>query len=249
MRALLVVLFAAAASAQSPVAVEPLFDGQTLAGWRGDPAIWKVQDGCIVGNSAGVEMKHNTFLVLDGRQPADFEFVVQVQLEGDNNSGIQYRSRELPGDPFRVAGPQCDLHPAPNYVAMLYDEPGAGIVAEHGQLRRWADDGITTLGTIANQRPVDLRQWHQLRVVAMGSLVWHELDDVPVTAWLDQRAAASRAGVIALQAHRGAPMTVRFRSPLLRSWPNEAAMQKDVPVPPVLVGLLAQAVAQRVSKL
>src|SRR5204863_10087725 len=106
MRALLIAAgLASLAIAQNPN-VQTLFDGESLKGWRGDAAIWRVADGCIVGSTVGKQITANTFLVLDGREPADFVLSMRVQLEGDNNSGIQYRSRELPGGAFAVAGYQ-----------------------------------------------------------------------------------------------------------------------------------------------
>src|SRR5262245_45716129 len=89
---------------------EPVFDGKTLQGWRGDPSVWSVRDGCIVGSTEAAKIAANTFLVLDARQPGDFVFSAMVRLQGDNNSGVQYRSRELDGGTFRVGGYQCDLH-------------------------------------------------------------------------------------------------------------------------------------------
>ncbi len=238
MRALLAVsLFAGLVAAQTPVA-EPLFDGKSLAGWKGDPAIWRVEDGCIVGSSVGQNLQRNTFLVLDGKEPANFEFTVQVRLEGDNNSGVQYRSRVLPGDGFRVGGYQCDLHGAPNYTAMLYDEQGAGIVAERGQFVRWRDDGHRSLGAMVRVEPVDLGQWHTLRIVACGDLVWHELDGQACTAVKDERTAAPKQGVLALQVHGGAPMTIRCKQPVLRTWTDLAAMRAQCPPPPMCAALL-----------
>jgi putative heme-binding domain-containing protein len=249
MRRLAALTFAATTLlAQDPTPLRPLCDGQSLAGWRGDPKLWRVEDGALVGSSVGTDLAHNTFLVHDGAVPVNFEFVALLQVEGDNNSGIQYRSQLLPGDGFRVAGPQCDLHGKPSYTAMLYDEQGAGIVAEHGLLRRWRDDGITTLGTLAIPRQVELRQWHEVRIVALGELVWHELDGVVVTAYLDQRREPAQGGVLALQLHRGAPMTVRCRWPQLRGFADAAAMQREVPVPPAVVGWLAQDAARNVAR-
>lgn len=224
---------------------ESLFDGKTLAGWRGDPAIWSVRDGCVVGSTVGQQLRANTFLVLDGRDVANFELVLLVRLEGDNNSGVQYRSRELDGPGFRVGGYQCDLHGKANYTAMLYDERGAGIVAEHGQFVRWRDDGRTVLGSMRTPRPVDLAAWHRLRIVARGDLLWHEWDGATTTAVQDQRAAAPRSGVLALQVHAGPPMTVSFRDVQLRTWPDAESMAAAVPLPPALVGLLRVAETRR----
>jgi putative heme-binding domain-containing protein len=243
MRASLVVFFlAAAVLAQAPAPV-PIFDGTTLAGWRGEPAVWSVQDGCIVGSTKQAPIQANTFLVLDGNEPANFVFTAKVRLDGDNNSGVQYRSRLLPGGGFRAAGYQCDVHAANNYMAQLYDEQGAGIVAERGQFVRWRDDGRKALGAIASPKPFVLAEWHTLRIVAMGELCWHELDGVPCTAVLDERADAPRAGVLALQVHAGPPMAVFWKDLALQHWHDAAAMQKDVPVPAAIAALRKAAAA------
>lgn len=242
MRALLVpLLLGSFVSAQDPAAGERLFDGTSLRGWRGDPAIWKVQDGAITGSSVGQSLAANTFLVLDGREVADFVLSCEVRLVGDNNSGVQYRSRELPGAGFRVGGPQCDWHPAPEFTAMLYDEQGDGIVARAGQMVQRRDGGARALGAIARPIARSLDGWHRLRIVAMGSLCWHEVDGVVVTAIEDRRANAALRGVLALQLHAGAPMTVSFRELVLQTFPDAAAMAQRVAVPPAVAALRASA--------
>ena len=228
-------------SAQDPAAGEPLCDGASLRGWRGDPALWRVQDGAITGSSVGQPIAANTFLVLDGREVADFVFTCEVRLTGDNNSGVQYRSRELPGPGFRVAGPQCDWHPEPQYTAMLYDEQGDGIVARAGTVVQRRDDAGHPLGAIARPIARDLGTWHRLRIVAMGSLCWHEIDGVPVTAIDDRRTNAPGRGALALQLHAGAPMTVGFRELRLQEFADPVAMQRAVPVPRAIAAWLAVA--------
>ena len=48
-------LAAALAQAEPPAAdaegFRPLFDGNTLEGWDGDPRFWRVEDGCITGQT------------------------------------------------------------------------------------------------------------------------------------------------------------------------------------------------------
>ncbi|MGK0301238.1 MAG: hypothetical protein ACI89X_002114, partial [Planctomycetota bacterium] len=135
---LLAMVLAATAVAQEAAAFTSLFDGGSLSGWRGDPAVWSVADGVIVGSTHGVKLRANTFLIHEG-EFADFELRCKVKLEGNNNSGVQYRSRVLKKGAFRVHGYQCDWHPNAPYSAMLYDEGGGGIVAERGQFVRWTD--------------------------------------------------------------------------------------------------------------
>jgi hypothetical protein len=40
---------------------KPLFNGKDLSGWKGDPALWSVQDGVIVGSTHDRPIKGNTF--------------------------------------------------------------------------------------------------------------------------------------------------------------------------------------------
>jgi putative heme-binding domain-containing protein len=236
------------APALQPAAAERLFDGATLNGWRGDPAVWSVRDGCIVGSTEASKIAANTFLVLDARQPGDFVFSAMVRLQGDNNSGVQYRSRELNGGTFRVGGYQCDLHGKPEYLAQLYDEQGAGIVAGHGQFVLWRDGGRSVLGTLSKPRDVDVAAWHQLQIVACGDLVWHLLDGRVVTAVKDERKDAPRRGVIALQVHTGAPMTVSWKDLTLCEYPSAEVMQQHIALPAAMRSLLKQQQGKAVAK-
>jgi len=238
--ALMALLFAAVATSQNVAVAVPVFDGSTLNGWSGDPKVWSVDDGALLGSTHDVDLKANTFLIHEGTF-GDFELRLQVRMEGNNNGGVQYRSRVLPKRAFGVAGYQCDVHPKPEYAAMLYGEGAGGIVAQHGQFVRWQDDGRSTIGELAAPVPVDLGEWHDLRIVAIGDLVWHELDGQLCTALLDQRSGAPRDGRIALQVHRGPKMKVWYRNLELRefvgtphpSWPGR--------VPPLLRAYLRKA--------
>jgi len=215
-QAISVMLFAAVTAAQEE-AFSPIFDGRSLRGWAGDPAVWSVQDGALMGSTHGVDLKGNTFLIHE-ELFGDFELRLQVRMEGSNNGGVQYRSRVLPKREFGVAGYQCDVHPKPEYAAMLYGEGAGGIVAQNGQFVRWTDRGREVIGALSSPSatPVDFREWHDLRIVAVGDLMYHELDGELCTALLDERSTAPRSGRIALQVHRGPKMKVWYRGMKLR---------------------------------
>src|SRR5207249_7945193 len=74
----------------------PLFNGKTLDGWDGDPVLWSVQDGAIVGSSDGHPFKVNTFLIYKKRNFSDFILKASIKLR-NHTSGIQFRSEQLPG--------------------------------------------------------------------------------------------------------------------------------------------------------
>jgi len=75
---------------------ESIFDGSSLKGWDGDPQFWRVENGAIIGESTAEKpVKQNTFLIWRGGQPKDFELKLEYRMNS-TNSGIQYRSVELP---------------------------------------------------------------------------------------------------------------------------------------------------------
>lgn len=75
-----------------------IFDGTTLNGWDGDPNVWKVVNGAIVGYSPADKPVGTTFIIWRGGEPADFDLKAEIKAEGPGaNTGIQYRSKnEVP---------------------------------------------------------------------------------------------------------------------------------------------------------
>jgi len=70
-----------------------IFDGATLTNWDGAKDVWRVEDGAIVAESRPEKPVGTTFLIWLGGEPSDFELKLEIKLEGNGNSGIQYRSR------------------------------------------------------------------------------------------------------------------------------------------------------------
>ena len=121
-----VLLLPAAAPAENPTSI---FDGQTLNGWDGDPAYWRVENGAIAGETKpGASPKQNTFLIWRGGAPGDFELQAEYRLTG-GNSGIQYRSAELPDLRWGMKGYQADIDAAQQYTGQIYEERGRGFLA------------------------------------------------------------------------------------------------------------------------
>ena len=225
--------------AQQADAIAALFDGRSLAGWEGAPGIWSVRDGCIVGSTVGAVLEHNTFLCWQGGELADFVVEFDVRLEGDNNSGLQYRSHRVGADGFQVAGYQCDVHAEPDFLGQLYEEGGRGFVAHRGQKVACAADGSgRVVGALAAPRRVDLAQWHHFQVTARGQHLRHVVDGEVAVEVDDGATAAARRGILALQLHAGPPMTVWFKNLTLVRLPTEevAAAQSHVAAPVAAAG-------------
>ena len=134
-----------------------LFDGKTLAGWDGQPGLWRVEDGAIVGETTtGMFAPYafpNTFLVYRGTQAKDFDLKLEIKAEKGGRSGIQYRSATVPPlaqpagksndgrDPrWAMIGPQADFwypvnEQAKQYSGQLYSQnTSRGIIVWRGQV-------------------------------------------------------------------------------------------------------------------
>ncbi len=101
------------------------FDGHDLAGWSGEPRLWSVENGEIVGRTSG--LSHNTFLMSD-MAAENFRLSLDVKLVKDEgNSGVQFRSESLNGfDEMR--GYQADI--GPGWWGKLYEENGRAILSD-----------------------------------------------------------------------------------------------------------------------
>jgi hypothetical protein len=188
--ALLVVLAAGEAD------FRPLFDGKTLKGWDGDPRLWSVQDGAIVGSTEGVPIENNTFLIYREKRFGDFALRAQVKLR-NHNSGIQFRSEELPG--WGCRGYQADMAQG-NWWGGIYEERGTRGVMVNG----WKGKA---------EKVVKPDDWNDIEIYCRGDSLRIKVNGM-VTAELKDSAA--REGVIALQLHTGTPMEVRFRNIRIR---------------------------------
>jgi hypothetical protein len=187
-----VLLIAAACAALAAGGFRPLFNGRNLDGWEGDPRLWKVRDGMIVGSTEGVTLTDNSFLITR-RKFSDFHLRLEMKLR-NHNSGIQFRSEALPN--WVVRGYQADAAAAPdNYWGNLYDEKGSrGIMVD-----TWKEKGSKAY------KPGD---WNVYEIVCKGDHIQIKLNGT-VTA--DLHDAARLDGIIALQLHRGPPMEAYFR--------------------------------------
>src|SRR5690606_4497789 len=73
-----------------------IFDGASLAGWDGDPAFWRVENGVITGETTPDNpIKQNSFLIWRGGRTADFDLKLEFRINA-GNTGVQYRSQQLP---------------------------------------------------------------------------------------------------------------------------------------------------------
>ena len=206
-----------------------LFDGKTLKNWDGDPALWSVEDGAITGRTKeDLKLKANSFLIYRGSDFDNFELQLEYKIV-NGNSGIQYRSFELPNRDWGIGGYQADFEAGNTYSGILYGEAFRGILALRGELTELtADDNGKLVKTVVEkigdtdeiQAKIKKEDWNSYKVVAHGYRFQHFINGTQTIECVDNDVANRRAtGLLALQIHVGPPMTVQFRNIRIRKLP------------------------------
>jgi hypothetical protein len=177
-----------------------LFNGKNLDGWDGDPVRWSVQNGVIVGSSDGHPFKVNTFLIYKGTYK---NFILKGDIKLRNhNSGIQFRSEQLPGDGWMVRGYQAD-------ASEVGDEKSAWGNLYEERLRGRNAMKTPDQGWIIAKTLVHHNDWNSYEILADGDHIRLKFNGV-VT--IDMHDSAASSGIIALQLHAGPEMRVEFRN-------------------------------------
>jgi putative heme-binding domain-containing protein len=170
---------------------KPLFDGNTLEGWEGDAALWRVEGGVVYGDARGIP--RNSFL---GSKATWSDFVLQFELLlEEGNSGCQFRAtREAD---FAMSGYQADAGAI--YWGSLYEENGRGMLA---------------LAPKVNWEPaLDPAGWNHYVIEALGDRIRITLNGVPTVVFRDDR---SPSGHLGFQLHAGPRTAIRLRNALIR---------------------------------
>jgi hypothetical protein len=159
-----------------------LFDGITLKGWDGNPAIWSVQDGAIHGLTTSGDGQ----LILTHQDYADFRLILKSRLISETNHlGVCFWGRRLAdwgyGECILVIPPTghfWDYHPGKN------NDP---------QYKKLA------------QPDFDPHQWHQTEILAhlKSGRVRVAVNGVEVTDYIDEDPTRLHKGPIGLQIHYG----------------------------------------------
>ncbi|MEI6713401.1 MAG: DUF1080 domain-containing protein [Verrucomicrobiota bacterium] len=213
-----------------------LFNGKDLSGWEGNTALWSVKDGVIHGETVPdpekpekSTLKHNTFLVWKGGTVGDFELHAKFRITTPwGNSGIQYRSKELPAGPDGpiVSGYQADFEAGKTYSGINYEEKGRGILAKRGEkvvIRANPENPkkpkIEVTGSVGVsdeiQAAIHITEWNDYVVIAKGNHLQQFINGKQTVDIIDEDEAGAKEGILALQMHAGAPMVVEFKDLVL----------------------------------
>lgn len=196
-----------------------IFDGESLDGWRGDPVLWRIQDGHIIGETRLDDpLKHNSFLIRDALE-SDFELRFRYRIDSASaNSGVQIRSEEFA--PYRVRGYQPDIATDDWITGICYEEGGRGILARRGQRVHLTREGERNTQRFAQEDDLGAHirtsDWNDYHVIALGNRLLTLINGRLMHEIIDDAPQARKSGIIAFQLHTGRPMMLRFKDIRLR---------------------------------
>lgn len=204
-----------------------LFDGKTLDGWKGNPAIWSVQNGMIVGQTAqegDAKLTYNQFLIHKD-EVGNFVFRADIKLSPNGNSGFQYRSFEG-NRPYSVSGYQADFDGVHTFSGILYGEGFGGILTNRGTESTLAD-GPKRVGEKRFAEDGDLKKelkvddWNSYEIVADGFQFTHTINGKTVSVTKENGEGTRKAkGLLAIQIHVTAePMKVEIKNIRIKRLP------------------------------
>lgn len=200
----------------------PIFDG-TLKDWDGDPVYWRVENGVLVGEvKPETLLKRNSFIIWRGGELADFELKLEYRVSAEGNSGINYRSIDVPDLKWAMEGYQDDIDGKDQWSGQNYEERGRQFLAYRGQsviLKSGQPPEITKiLGDRAElQKKVLKEDWNRVHIIAKGNHLQHFTNGVLMAEVTDDDAEKRRLkGLLGVQVHVGPPMKIEYRKILLK---------------------------------
>jgi hypothetical protein len=196
-----------------------LFNGRDLTGWMGLPDYWSVRDGAISGHQTK-DGSRQTFLVLSGIRVRDFELHFSYRFASpEGNSGLQFRSKVLDPDVYRVGGYQADFDAEGRFDGSIYDE--AGVAGNRETLSRRGERTVWDGESKRHSEPLvadgDLGSlirrggWNESVLLVKGNLILYRVNGHVMTDLIDESPTALHEGILALQLHQGFTMDVRFK--------------------------------------
>jgi HEAT repeat protein len=188
-----------AAAALSSTTNPEFFNGRDLSGWEGDPAVWRVRDGAIVGGSLEGNPR-NEFLATT-RRFKNFVLVLEYRLVGTDgfvNGGVQFRSVRVTQPPNEMSGYQADI--GMGHSGSLYDE------SRRKKFLARADEAVIR----QLEKPGD---WNRYEIRCEGPKIELALNGrKTLTFTEDDPTVPPEAGLIALQIHGNCKAEIAFRN-------------------------------------
>ena len=200
--------------------------------------------GVLTGKADGT-LKRNHFITWKAATVRNFDLKVKVRVSSGGNSGIQYRSTHLPELGLdALTGYQCDVVAGkPQYNGMLYEEKGRRILSHTGEKVVVDPKGDRWIVGRFEVKEFAPDEWHEYRILVEGNRHRHWIDGHPTADLIDfDEKGRALDGVLAMQVHKGPPMTIEFKEMFIKHLPDDLPLlePKDHPIPADAVGVRPQ---------
>jgi len=178
--------FSVAGQAAEAVALEPIFNGKDLTGWKAPNPnpFWKVVDGVLVGEN-NPELKGS--MLYTEKSYKDVIFEAEVRWEGEIDSGYMMRKPQI----------QMQIGVSRSLKKDMTCSFYTGKYPEEGQAKNI-------------EKLLKPGQWNTIRMMAKGDTFTIWLNGEQVSQFTDAKYAD--AAPIGLQIHGGLKMKVEFRN-------------------------------------
>jgi hypothetical protein len=223
---------------------EQIFDGASIKDWEGDPIVWRVEKGAIVGESTTDKPVFNTYIWRKGLVVKDFDLKLEIKCEIGGGSGIQYRSQtgkpwlrplhpgeQSPNLNWMMTGPQADfwfpVNPkSASYTGQFYSEnTPLGILAWRGEVVEMGpNQPPRLLGSLGDRDElggyVKINDWNQYEIIARDGVMMHILNGHVMAILIDDdpNSSNNQPGKIGIELE-STPAKVSVRNIWLRRLP------------------------------
>lgn len=200
----------------------PLFNGKDLSGWEGNKDIWRVENGCIVGETEAEgpkKISKNTFLILKDKEFENFVIRFEYRLTKGGNSGVQFRSWiEKEDVPYRVAGYQSDFDGNNDHTGIFYGEGFRGILSHRGQEAEIGPDHQSKMikqfaPSEELKKHIKIEDWNEYEISVNDFTFTNKINGYIMSLCTDNdKEMRRKTGILAIQAHVGPPMKVEIKN-------------------------------------
>ena len=136
---------------------------------------------------------------------------MQYKLTGVNggNSGIQYRSIELPNvAKWVMKGYQADIDLEQTFTGQIYEERGRGFLATRGMIS-YVPNGakVGSIGSVGDSNQlkgfIHADDWNDIEIIARGNMIVQMINGHVTSELIDDDTAGRKMqGEIGIQLHR-----------------------------------------------
>ena len=204
----------------------PIFDGETLSGWRANPerlaAGWSVKDGAIQGE--GIENRQAYLVYSANEDLSDFELQFSYRMLTNGNTGVELRARvdttgKRPFEGYHADLGHVGIGPLILGAWDFHFATRKEFPCERGTRLVIEENGTAHAERLENHvRLVDIskRDWNRCHIVARGNHLRFSINGILSSEFVDGiREGRLDSGLIALQIHEMGTI-VQFRDILLK---------------------------------